>query len=176
MHVRSAPTASLCEHGEVVAKMLVSRKTVSIEEGNVVGAILAEVSNVTDLTGVVSPKKRRRSRRKKSKSSSINLEFTNRSVPTSELSAQTNTSVDPSSETSLTDGKPRRTTKGLRTTRLKTIICRNWELGKCQYGADCGFAHGNTEVKAPVQPACKHWNATGSCERGTACAFGHDTV
>eukprot|EP01060_Flectonema_neradi_P031523 TRINITY_DN480_c0_g1_i2.p1 TRINITY_DN480_c0_g1~~TRINITY_DN480_c0_g1_i2.p1 ORF type:complete len:338 (+),score=50.36 TRINITY_DN480_c0_g1_i2:54-1067(+) len=180
MHVRSAPTGALFEQGTTLTRSRSSssrlssnltRKSVSVKD-TVVGAILAEVGNVTDLTGVVSQKKRRRSRRKKSNKSSSNSSKTNGSIHISELSSVASV-VNELSVTEPVESKPRRTTKGLRTTRLKTIICRNWEAGNCQYGAECGFAHGDLEVKQPVQPACKHWAANGACERGTACAFSH---
>ena len=28
----------------------------------------------------------------------------------------------------------------------KTIICKNWENGFCQYGSNCAFAHGENEL------------------------------
>eukprot|EP01059_Diplonema_ambulator_P031118 TRINITY_DN5623_c0_g1_i4.p1 TRINITY_DN5623_c0_g1~~TRINITY_DN5623_c0_g1_i4.p1 ORF type:complete len:191 (+),score=46.35 TRINITY_DN5623_c0_g1_i4:44-574(+) len=39
-----------------------------------------------------------------------------------------------------------RTTRGLRTIKLKTALCRNWLNGSCSYGSKCGFAHGEHEV------------------------------
>ncbi|KAJ9451000.1 hypothetical protein DIPPA_21089 [Diplonema papillatum] len=48
------------------------------------------------------------------------------------------------------DTKSHRTTKGLRTARLKTQICRNWMQGKCNFGGTCGFAHGEHEIVKDV--------------------------
>ena len=35
---------------------------------------------------------------------------------------------------------------GLKTTMLKTSLCRHWDRGHCKYGDQCGFAHGDTEL------------------------------
>ena len=47
--------------------------------------------------------------------------------------------------------------------RYKTTICRNWQQGYCKRGDQCGFAHGNEELRQP--PVCKYWK-TGDCKKG----------
>ena len=38
--------------------------------------------------------------------------------------------------------------------RYKTTICRNWQQGYCKGGDQCGFAHGDEELRQP--PVCKY--------------------
>eukprot|EP01059_Diplonema_ambulator_P002640 TRINITY_DN1227_c0_g1_i1.p1 TRINITY_DN1227_c0_g1~~TRINITY_DN1227_c0_g1_i1.p1 ORF type:complete len:808 (+),score=171.19 TRINITY_DN1227_c0_g1_i1:96-2519(+) len=37
---------------------------------------------------------------------------------------------------------------GLKTTMLKTSLCRHWDRGHCKYGDQCGFAHGESELSS----------------------------
>ncbi|KAJ9469770.1 hypothetical protein DIPPA_06232 [Diplonema papillatum] len=63
----------------------------------------------------------------------------------------------PSSPTSSAGGKKRKGKKGapetspligLKTTMLKTALCRHFDRGHCKYGDQCGFAHGSHELSA----------------------------
>jgi len=35
---------------------------------------------------------------------------------------------------------------------IKTALCKNHEEGNCKYGANCKFAHGKEELRAPAVP------------------------
>ena len=34
----------------------------------------------------------------------------------------------------------------------KTLLCKNFQNGNCKYGNNCGFAHGEHELKRAPQP------------------------
>eukprot|EP00756_Hemistasia_phaeocysticola_P004178 Hpha_TRINITY_DN12679_c0_g1::TRINITY_DN12679_c0_g1_i1::g.49490::m.49490 len=36
---------------------------------------------------------------------------------------------------------------GLKADMVKTTICRNWQKGTCQFGMECGFAHGEADLR-----------------------------
>ena len=168
MYVRSAPTASVNifdtigifdTKGEKSAREILSQlsaKPVMADDDDPtddVGEILRELGNVTDLTTLAlqsPPEKKRRRRKKKS--------------------ADTDKPKQKKKE-----AKERRTTKGLRTARLKTIICRNWQEGTCKFGDSCGFAHGEYEVQT-VQDGCPEWGEHGKCANGDSCEFTHNDM
>ena len=65
-------------------------------------------------------------------------------------------------------------------TKWKTEICRYWEMyGKCNYGDNCAFAHGDSELKKrkltfnyKTKP-CKQFFELGYCSYGCRCQFSH---
>jgi butyrate response factor len=65
--------------------------------------------------------------------------------------------------------------------KLKTEMCRNWELsGRCKFQDTCSFAHGAHELvkKKHVPPnfktkACVQFHETGFCPYGNRCQFLH---
>lgn len=65
--------------------------------------------------------------------------------------------------------------------KLKTEMCRNWELtGACYFKDTCSFAHGAHELvkKKHVPPnfktkACVQFHETGFCPYGNRCQFLH---
>ena len=63
----------------------------------------------------------------------------------------------------------------------KTQLCLNWEMGHCEFGEKCTFAHGNEELKQTVQKSkkyktkkCKQFYAEGYCVYGPRCQFIHE--
>ena len=65
-------------------------------------------------------------------------------------------------------------------TKYKTEKCRYWEMyGQCQYGENCAFAHGDSELKKrkltfnyKTKP-CKQFFELGYCSYGIRCQFSH---
>jgi hypothetical protein len=66
----------------------------------------------------------------------------------------------------------------------KTELCRNWkELGTCEFGAECAYAHGYRELNHRRRNThrnyktkmCKQWHETtpGTCTYGGKCQFIH---
>lgn len=65
-------------------------------------------------------------------------------------------------------------------TKFKTEICHYWEMyGKCKYGVNCAFAHGEVELKQRHMSShyktkpCKQFFEIGYCSYGTRCQFSH---
>jgi len=64
--------------------------------------------------------------------------------------------------------------------QYKTTMCKSFsELGSCEYGQHCLFAHGQEELR-PVgtqvgfkQSLCKNWESNGSCTWGEQCKWAH---
>eukprot|EP01064_Diplonema_japonicum_P018667 TRINITY_DN27363_c0_g1_i1.p1 TRINITY_DN27363_c0_g1~~TRINITY_DN27363_c0_g1_i1.p1 ORF type:complete len:475 (+),score=88.51 TRINITY_DN27363_c0_g1_i1:68-1426(+) len=116
-------------------------------------AVTTENSGTNEAEKKKEPKKKRRSKKKNQKKSDEQK-------------------TPPENADNKDNFKVKRTTKGLRTTRLKTTICRNWTSGSCSYGDECGFAHGCADVITPQLPLCRDWHG-GKCDRGEQCAFAH---
>ena len=65
-------------------------------------------------------------------------------------------------------------------TKYKTEKCRYWEMyGQCQFGENCAFAHGDSELKKrkltfnyKTKP-CKQFFELGYCSYGIRCQFSH---
>ena len=64
--------------------------------------------------------------------------------------------------------------------KYKTEICRNWELGTCEFGEDCVFAHGYEELRNKLgmgnnykTKKCKQFHELGYCIYGNRCQFKH---
>jgi putative component of toxin-antitoxin plasmid stabilization module len=64
--------------------------------------------------------------------------------------------------------------------KYKTEICRNWELGTCEFGDNCAFAHGIEELRNKVNMGlkyktkkCKQFHEQGVCQYGSRCQFKH---
>jgi hypothetical protein len=65
----------------------------------------------------------------------------------------------------------------------KTQLCLNWEMGYCEFGEKCAFAHGKVELKQTVQKSnkyktkrCKQFYAQGFCVYGPRCQFIHEKL
>ena len=63
----------------------------------------------------------------------------------------------------------------------KTELCHNWEIGFCEFGPKCAFAHGKAELRKPMQKSakyktklCKQFHTTGYCAYGPRCQFIHE--
>lgn len=68
-------------------------------------------------------------------------------------------------------------------TKYKTEMCKNWiELGKCNYGKKCKFAHGKHELVEKHVPnrnrykskKCNSFFTTMFCPYGVRCMFAHE--
>lgn len=64
--------------------------------------------------------------------------------------------------------------------KYKTELCRNWELGLCEFGETCAFAHGVHELRDKVSIGlkyktknCKQFHELGYCIYGNRCQFKH---
>ena len=65
--------------------------------------------------------------------------------------------------------------------RYKTTLCTRFESsGRCRYGGQCGFAHGQGELRSkpsrnvpPGRTICRDFNTTAGCHRGQSCHFLH---
>lgn len=64
--------------------------------------------------------------------------------------------------------------------KYKTEICRNWELGNCEFGKSCMFAHGLLELRdkkgmgnSYKTKKCKLFHEQGYCYYGNRCQFKH---
>lgn len=65
----------------------------------------------------------------------------------------------------------------------KTEICKNWLQGLCRFGAQCAFAHGQSEVQKKTHVAAKYkaslcnsyHKAPFYCQYGARCQFAHLT-
>lgn len=67
--------------------------------------------------------------------------------------------------------------------KYKTEICRNWELGTCEFGESCAFAHGYEELRNKSNMGsnyktkkCKQFHELGYCIYGNRCQFRHRDV
>ena len=67
--------------------------------------------------------------------------------------------------------------------KYKTEICRNWELGSCEFGDNCAFAHGYEELRNKLNMGsnyktkkCKQFHELGYCIYGNRCQFKHRDV
>ena len=66
----------------------------------------------------------------------------------------------------------------------KTELCKNWEAyGWCKFGDKCSFAHGNGELRIPIDTKptykskqCKQFSETGFCNYGPRCLFIHNPL
>ena len=66
-------------------------------------------------------------------------------------------------------------------TKWKTEKCHYWEMyGKCKFGENCAFAHGDHELKKKTNlnvnyktKPCKQFFEEGYCNYGTRCQFSH---
>lgn len=75
----------------------------------------------------------------------------------------------------------KRSKKNVDSTKYKTEMCRNWvELGHCQYGPKCNFAHGQEDLvdKIPANSKyksklCIPFHEMGYCTYGQRCLFLH---
>lgn len=63
----------------------------------------------------------------------------------------------------------------------KTRLCLNWEIGFCEFGEKCAFAHGAEELRETVQKSikyktkrCKQYFDLGYCVYGSRCQFIHE--
>lgn len=63
----------------------------------------------------------------------------------------------------------------------KTELCHNWEMGSCEFGDKCAFAHGAAELRKPQQKSmkyktkrCKQFHSLGYCAYGPRCQFIHE--
>jgi hypothetical protein len=59
----------------------------------------------------------------------------------------------------------------------KTVLCRYFAKGACQYGDQCTFAHGPADMRKPgvkklKTKLCKNF-AAGDCKWGDRCNFAH---
>lgn len=82
--------------------------------------------------------------------------------------------------TRLTDLSPDARKEEDLSAKYKTELCRNWEVGHCEYGDHCAFAHGSHELreknilkKAYKSKPCKAFNEQGFCMYGSRCQFIH---
>jgi Zinc finger C-x8-C-x5-C-x3-H type (and similar) len=64
--------------------------------------------------------------------------------------------------------------------KYKTEMCRNWELGNCEFGETCAFAHGDQELRLKPNlgynyktKKCKQFYELGYCIYGNRCQFKH---
>jgi Zinc finger C-x8-C-x5-C-x3-H type (and similar) len=64
--------------------------------------------------------------------------------------------------------------------KYKTEICRNWEMGACEFGSGCAFAHGYEELRYKSNTGknyktkkCKQFHEIGYCIYGNRCQFKH---
>jgi len=53
---------------------------------------------------------------------------------------------------------------------IKTVLCKNFEKGECQFGEKCHFAHGKDELRKKM---CNAF-LKGQCKFGKKCKFYHD--
>src|SRR6218665_3408941 len=74
--------------------------------------------------------------------------------------------------------KEARAHRGFDKTKLKTLLCRQFEeQGKCEFGLQCDFAHGVEELRKSnplfrTKP-CERFVQTGHCAYGSNCYFIH---
>lgn len=64
--------------------------------------------------------------------------------------------------------------------KYKTEICRNWMQGSCEFGENCTFAHGYSELRIKDNitsnyktKKCKQFHEQGFCQYGSRCQFKH---
>jgi hypothetical protein len=63
--------------------------------------------------------------------------------------------------------------------KYKTELCRNWEIGHCEFGDKCVFAHGQEELRSKNYASnyrtkpCKQFYSLGYCLYGARCLFSH---
>ena len=64
--------------------------------------------------------------------------------------------------------------------KYKTEICRNWEIGACEFAESCAFAHGYEELRNKCNlgsnyktKKCKQFHEQGYCIYGNRCQFKH---
>ena len=74
---------------------------------------------------------------------------------------------------------------GITSPQYKTTLCKNYqESGKCDFGPQCQFAHGQLELRTLGQNylqlnpqyktvMCSHFTEHGSCPQGQNCQFSH---
>lgn len=79
---------------------------------------------------------------------------------------------------------PARNSKKYQTTtdfqaKYKTVLCKNWEAGFCEFGDKCVFAHGQNELRDRSNfvnyksEKCKKFYGKGYCTYGPKCQFKH---
>ncbi|CAG9332503.1 unnamed protein product [Blepharisma stoltei] len=73
----------------------------------------------------------------------------------------------------------KKSTKADFQTKFKSEICKNWENGYCEFGSECAFAHGESELRDKPQAKnyktqrCKQFHELGYCIYGSRCQFIH---
>ena len=57
----------------------------------------------------------------------------------------------------------------------RTRPCRHWQVGRCNLGEACHFAHvlDPSRKSLSTEKACRHWES-GRCEKGDECKFKHE--
>lgn len=69
----------------------------------------------------------------------------------------------------------------------KTRLCHAWQAGKCNYGDECKYAHGETDMQRPASDRkdlvfkgalyktrpCFEFRDTGTCKLGDRCSYAH---
>ncbi len=95
---------------------------------------------------------------------------------------ETLTSLSGGVETLLSaDFTPSESRKTAFVLNYKTELCHNWEIGFCEFGDKCAFAHGKAELRKPQQKSnkyktkrCKQFHSLGYCVYGPRCQFIHE--
>uniref|UniRef100_A0A0N5ASE8 Zinc finger protein n=1 Tax=Syphacia muris TaxID=451379 RepID=A0A0N5ASE8_9BILA len=84
------------------------------------------------------------------------------------------------SKDSLTTQLPIPARKMAKPDSYKTVMCKGWlEMGGCSFGENCRFAHGEEELRIPIDnpkyktKLCDKYTKTGVCPYGDRCLFIH---
>ncbi|OMJ75672.1 hypothetical protein SteCoe_25142 [Stentor coeruleus] len=62
------------------------------------------------------------------------------------------------------------------TMKYKTEICKNWEVGYCEFEDECVFAHGKEDIRGKSSyktKKCRQFFEQGYCMFGNKCIFQH---